>query len=99
MRYLVVAAAFVCAAFSGAIADEDKALAGGSAADKVVLHEAGGSGGSAVDTGPVSDGGPSSPDSFEYGSGQRALMPMADSEDPNTGMPNKVPSDSYGEFD
>jgi hypothetical protein len=99
MKHLIVASLLTCVAWSGAVAGEDKAESADRAARTVVMHEAGGGGAKSLDVKTKYDGGPQSPDSFDYGSGSKALMPMGDTYDPNTGMPDMVPSDSYGEFD
>lgn len=100
MRIVIFAGLFACLAASAACAEGDAAKRGASgAAQTVVMHEAGGRGEKEIDERAANEGGPSSPKSFDYGTGDEALMPMGDTYDPNTGLPDKVPSDSYGQFD
>ena len=99
MKYLILTGVLACALCAGVCgAEEDIKGKGASpaspASQTVVFEEAGGSGERAIDTGPVKNRYPN-----DGGVDDSGAMPADESYDENTGLPNSVPSDSYGEFD
>ncbi len=98
MKYFVLTGALACVLCTGAFgAEEDmkgKASAASAASQTVVFEEAGGSGEKAIETGPVRNRYPN-----DGGVDDQGTQPEYESYDPNTGLPNYVPSDNYGEFD
>ena len=96
MRCLILTGVLACVLCAGAYG-ADKYIKGkptDPASQTVVFEEAGGSGEEAVDTGPAGNRYPD-----DGGVNDSGAMPPYESYDPNTGLPNYVPSDSFGEFD
>ena len=96
MRYFILTGVLACVLCAGACGAEEyiKGKPTDPASQTVVFEEAGGSGGGAIDTGPVGNRYPN-----DGGVDDSGAMPSYESYDPNTGLPNYVPSDSFGEFD
>lgn len=98
MKYFILTGALVCVLCAGVYAEEDvkgkSANLASPASQTVVFEEAGGSGEKAIETGPVRNRYPN-----DGGVDDSGAMPPYESYDENTGLPNYVPSDSYGEFD
>ncbi len=95
MKYFVLTGALACVLCTGAFgAEEDMKGKASAASQTVVFEEAGGSGEKAIETGPVRNRYPN-----DGGVDDSGAMPVYESYDENTGLPNYVPSDSYGEFD
>ncbi len=96
MKYFVLTGALACVLCAGAFgAEEDiKGKSTDPASQTVVFEEADGSGEKAIETGPVKNRYPN-----DGGVDDQGTQPKYESYDPNTGLPNYVPSDNYGEFD
>jgi hypothetical protein len=96
MKYFVLTGVLACVLYAGACAAEEDAKGKGAdpASQTVVFEEAGGSGEKAIETGPVRNRYPN-----DGGVDDQGTQPEYESYDPNTGLPNYVPSDNYGEFD
>lgn len=99
MRYIVLTGILVSAFCAGAYAeDEAKGGAANPAGHAIVIREASGQGPKHLDPGSRTEGGPSDPASIEYGTGDDGLMEPQNTYDDDTGLPNSVPSDTYGEL-
>jgi hypothetical protein len=96
MRNMILAGAMMFALCANAVAEEDVKGKGASTAGKtVIFEEAGGEGPRTIDA-----GGPARnkyPD--DGGVDDAGTMPPYESYDENTGLPDRVPSDTAGQFD
>jgi hypothetical protein len=95
MRFLVLTGALACALCAAVYAEEDvKGKPASPAGQTVVFEEAGGSGEREIETGPARSRQPN-----DGGVDDAGVMPSYETYDDTTGLPDYVPSDSYGEVD
>lgn len=98
MKYFILTGALACVLCAGVYAEDDIKGKGTSPASRasqtVVFEEAGGSGEREIETGPVKNRYPN-----DGGVDDSGAMPANQSQDEISGLPDSVPSDSYGEVD
>jgi hypothetical protein len=96
MRGLVLTGALACALCAGAIAEEDiKGKPTDPASQTVIIEEADGTGQKAIDeSGQDRETRPN-----DGGVDESGAMPSDESYDENTGLPDRVPSDTEDQLD
>jgi hypothetical protein len=95
MKYLILSCVVFFTLCAGALAEKDiEGKSSDPASQTVVFEAAGGPGERAIKTGPVKNRYPD-----DGGLDDAGTMPQDESYDDNTGLPNYVPSDTYGEVD
>lgn len=95
MRYFYMIVVLTCAIFSNMPCDAEETKAKKETAQKTVIVEEGGVGGKHINVGNTEDNSGRS----ESGVGAERPMPTWETYDQNTGLPDVVPSDSYGEYE